>query len=31
MSLGKSKVTIDPDVAMGVYSGGKEVGSGNLH
>ena len=27
----KTKVTIDPDVAMGVYSGGKEVGSGNLH
>ena len=29
MSLGKTKVTVDPDVAMGVYSGGAEVGSGN--
>ena len=29
MSLGKTKVIVDPDVTMGVYSGGAEVGSGN--
>jgi hypothetical protein len=31
MSLGKSKIEVDPDVALGVFSGGNEVGSGNLH
>ena len=31
MSLGKSKVEINPDVEIGVYSGGKATPSGNLH
>ena len=31
MSLGKSKVTIDPDVDIGQISGGIQTGTGNLH
>ena len=31
MSLGKSKVEINPDVEIGVFSGGKQTPSGNLH
>ena len=31
MSLGKSKVEINPDVEIGVFSGGKQTTSGNLH
>ena len=31
MSLGKSKVDINPDVEMGVYSGGSKTPNGNLH
>ena len=31
MSLGKSKVEINPDVEIGVYSGGKNTPTGNLH
>ena len=31
MSLGKSKVTIDPDVEIGQISGGIQTGTGNLH
>ena len=31
MSLGKSKVTIDPDVPIGQISGGIQIGTGNLH
>ena len=31
MSLGKSKVEVNPDVEIGVYSGGKNTPTGNLH
>ena len=31
MSLGKSKITIDPDVPIGQISGGIQTGTGNLH
>ena len=31
MSLGKSKVTINPDVNIGQISGGIQTGTGNLH
>ena len=31
MSLGKTKVTIDPDVDIGQISGGIQTGTGNLH
>ena len=31
MSLGKSKVEMNPDVEIGVFSGGKQTPSGNLH
>ena len=31
MSLGKSKITIDPDVDIGQISGGIQTGTGNLH
>ena len=31
MSLGKSKITVDPDVAIGQISGGIQTGTGNLH
>ena len=31
MSLGKSKVTVDPDVDIGQISGGIQTGTGNLH
>ena len=31
MSLGKSKVEINPDVEIGVFSGGNQTPSGNLH
>ena len=31
MSLGKSKVEINPDVEIGVFSGGKQTTTGNLH
>jgi hypothetical protein len=31
MSLGKSKIEINPDVEIGVYSGGKNTPTGNLH
>ena len=31
MSLGKSKVIIDPDVDIGQISGGIQTGTGNLH
>ena len=30
-SLGKSKIEVNPDVEIGVYSGGKKVPNGNLH
>ena len=31
MSLGKSKIIVDPDVAIGQISGGIQTGTGNLH
>ena len=31
MSLGKSKVEINPDVPIGQISGGTQTGTGNLH
>ena len=31
MSLGKSKVEINPDVPIGQISGGVKTGTGNLH
>ena len=31
MSLGKSKVEVNPDVQLGVYSGGSKTPNGNLH
>ena len=31
MSLGKSKITVDPDVSIGQISGGIQTGTGNLH
>jgi len=31
MSLGKSKITINPDVNLGQISGGIKVNTGNLH
>ena len=31
MSLGKSKVEVNPDVEIGVFSGGKNTPNGNLH
>ncbi len=31
MSLGKSKITVDPDVPIGQISGGIQTGTGNLH
>ena len=31
MSLGKSKIEVNPDVEIGVFSGGKQTTSGNLH
>ena len=31
MSLGKSKVTVDPDVDIGQISGGIQTGTDNLH
>ena len=31
MSLGKSKIEINPEVEIGVYSGGQKTPSGNLH
>ena len=31
MSLGKTKVTINPDVDIGQISGGIQTGTGNLH
>ena len=31
MSLGKSKITVDPDVDIGQISGGIQTGTGNLH
>ena len=31
MSLGKSKVEINPDVPIGQISGGIQIGTGNLH
>ena len=31
MSLGKSKITINPDVNLGQISGGTKVNTGNLH
>ena len=31
MSLGKSKIIIDPDVPIGQISGGIQTGTGNLH
>ena len=31
MSLGKSKIQVDPDVAIGQISGGIQTGTGNLH
>ena len=31
MSLGKTKIEVNPDVEIGVFSGGKETPSGNLH
>ena len=30
-SLGKSKIEVNPDVEIGVYSGGKKMPNGNLH
>ena len=31
MSLGKSKVEVNPEVEIGVYSGGQKAPNGNLH
>ena len=31
MSLGKTKITINPDVNLGQISGGNKVNTGNLH
>ena len=31
MSLGKSKIEVNPDVEIGVFSGGKNTPTGNLH
>ena len=31
MSLGKSKVEVNPDVDLGIYSGGQKTPNGNLH
>ena len=31
MSLGKTKITINPDVNLGQISGGTKVNTGNLH
>ena len=31
MSLGKSKIEINPEVEIGVYSGGQKTPNGNLH
>ena len=31
MSLGKSKVEVNPDVEIGVFSGDKNTPTGNLH
>ena len=31
MRLGKSKITVDPDVPIGQISGGIQTGTGNLH
>jgi len=31
MSLGKSKIKVDPDVPIGQISGGIQTGTGNLH
>jgi hypothetical protein len=31
MSLGKTKITINPDVNLGQMSGGNKVNTGNLH
>ena len=31
MSLGKSKIIINPDVDIGIFSGGNKVNTGNLH
>ena len=31
MSLGKSKIVVDPDVPIGQISGGIQTGTGNLH
>ena len=31
MSLGKSKIEVDPDVEIGQISGGIQTGTGNLH
>jgi hypothetical protein len=31
MSLGKSKVDVNPDVELGIYSGGQKTPNGNLH
>ena len=31
MSLGKSKVDVNPDVDLGIYSGGQKTPNGNLH
>ena len=31
MSLGKSKIIVDPDVPIGQISGGIQTGTGNLH
>ena len=31
MSLGKSKIEINPDVDIGIFSGGNKVNTGNLH
>ena len=30
-SLGKSEIKVNPDVEMGVHSGGNKVPNGNLH
>ena len=31
MSLGKTKIVVDPDVDIGLISGGIKTGTGNLH
>ena len=31
MSLGKTKIVVDPDVDIGLISGGIQTGTGNLH